>query len=121
MGVDLETGELRNYSRSWGYDEAEGVFPDGRFVAVEREPGTYTLTPRGQIAIWRNTLDETAASVRLTHFSEYPGFGANNPVVSPHGKVMAFGLRRVEGPHGNGHGIFLYDLERGLATTVAGP
>jgi hypothetical protein len=30
MGVDLDTGEIRNYSRDWGYDEAEGVFPDGR-------------------------------------------------------------------------------------------
>jgi hypothetical protein len=121
MGVDLETGELRNYSRSWGYDEAEGVFPDGRFVAVEREPGTYTLTPRGPIDIWRTALDETTTSVRLTYFSDHPGFGANNPVVRPDGKVMAFQLRWADGPHGNGHGIFLYDLERGPGTTTTGP
>ena len=111
MGVDLETGRLRNYSQNWGYDEAEGVFPDGRYVAVEREPGTYTLTPRGHIDIWRNALDETASSVRLTHFSDYAGFGASNPVVRPDGKVMAFQLRMVDGQHGNGHGIFLYDLD----------
>jgi len=121
MGVDLETGRLRNYSQNWSYDEAEGVFPDGRYVAVEREPGTYTLTPHGHIDIWRNALDETARSVRLTHFSDYAGFGANNPVVRPDGKVMAFGLRLVDGQHGNGHGIFLYDLEHVSEITATGP
>ncbi len=121
MGVDLETGRLRNYSQNWSYDEAEGVFPDGGHVAVEREPRTYTLTPRGHIDIWRNTLDETASSVRLTHFSDYAGFGANNPVVRPDGKVMAFQLRMVDGQHGNGHGIFLYDLERDPETVATRP
>jgi hypothetical protein len=121
MGVDLETGVLRNYSQNWSYDEAEGVFPDGRYVAVEREPGTYTLSPRGHIDIWRNALDEAVQSIRLTHFSDYAGFGANNPVVRPDGKVMAFQLRRVDGQHGNGHGIFLYDLEHVPDITAASP
>jgi hypothetical protein len=121
MGVDLETGELRNYSQNWSYDEAEGVFPSGRFVAVEREPGTYTLTPHGRIDIWRNALDEAVSSVRLTHFSDYAGFGANNPVVRPDGKVMAFQLRLVDGQHGNGHGIFLLDLDRIPDTTAMVP
>jgi hypothetical protein len=112
MGLDLETGELRNYSRSWGYDEAEGVFPDGRFAAVEREPGTYTLTPTGRIDIWRTELDGSGRSQRLTRFSDFAGFGANNPVVSPDGRWLAFQLRAAEGPHGNGQGIFLLDLER---------
>jgi hypothetical protein len=111
MGVDVETGELRNYSRNWGYDEAEGVFPDGRFAAVEREPGTYTLVPRGDIDIWRLALDGSARSERLTHFSDFAGFGANNPVVSPDGRFLAFQLRVTGEGHGNGRGIFLYDLE----------
>ena len=110
MGVDLETREIRNYSRSWGYDEAEGVFPDGRFAAVEREPETYTLVPQGHIDIWRTALDGSARTTRLTHFSELAGFGANNPVVSPDGRWMAFQLRDANGPHGNGQGIFLLDL-----------
>jgi hypothetical protein len=110
MGVDLETGELRNYSRSWGYDEAEGVFPDGRFAAVEREPETWTAVPRGRIDIWRTALDGSGRSERLTHFSDFAGFGANNPVVSPDGRWLAFGLRDANGPHGNGRGIFLLDL-----------
>jgi hypothetical protein len=110
MGLDLETGALTNYSRNWAYDEAEGVFPDGKSVAVEREPDTYTLSPRGHIDVWRTALDGSGESVRLTRFSEFAGFGANNPVVSPDGRFLAFGLRRVDGPHGNGHGIFLLDL-----------
>jgi len=110
MGLDLETGALTNYSRNWAYDEAEGVFPDGKHVAVEREPDTYTLSPRGHIDVWRTSLDGSGESVRLTRFSEFAGYGANNPVVSPDGRFLAFGLRRVDGPHGNGHGIFLLDL-----------
>jgi hypothetical protein len=110
MGVDLETGEIRNYSRNWGYDEVEGVFPDGRAAAVEREPGTYSLTPSGRIDIWRTALDGSGKSERLTHFSDFAGYGANNPAISPDGRWMAFGLREVSGLHGNGHGIFLYDL-----------
>ncbi len=110
MGIELESGVLHNYSQNWGYDEAEGVFPDGRFVAVEREPDTLTLMPRGHIDIWRTPLDGSAHSQRLTHFSDFAGFGANNPVVSPDGRWMAFGLRLAEGSHGNGQGIFLFDL-----------
>jgi hypothetical protein len=112
MGVDLETGALRNYSRDWGYDEAEGVFPDGRSIAVEREPDTWTAVPRGRIDIWQLALDGSGSSRRLTHFSEYPGFGASNPVVDPSGHWMAFQLRHAGGEHGNGHGILLYDLQR---------
>ena len=112
MGIDLETGEVLNYSRNWGYDEAEGVFPDGRFVAVEREPDTYTLTPHGHIDIWRTALDGSGRSQRLTYFSDFAGFGANNPVVSSDGQWMAFQLRAVDGPHGNGQGIFLFDLRQ---------
>lgn len=110
MGLDLETGEIRNYSQNWAYDEAEGVFPDGRFVAVEREPATYSLTPKGRIDIWRTALDGSGHSARLTHFSDFAGFGASNPVVSPDGRWMAFQLRAEDGPHGNGHGIFVLDL-----------
>lgn len=110
MGVDLDSGEIRNYSQRWGYDEAEGVFPDGRFAAVEREPDTYTLVPKGHIDLWRVALDGSGRMDRLTRFSDFAGFGANNPVVSPDGRLMAFGLRDANGAHGNGRGIFLLDL-----------
>jgi WD40-like Beta Propeller Repeat len=110
MGVDLETGELRNYSRNWGYDEVEGVFPDGTSAAVEREPDNYWAVPRGAIDIWRTALDGSGQSERLTWFSEFAGYGANNPAISPDGRWMAFGLRETGGEHGNGAGIFLFDL-----------
>lgn len=112
MGVDLESGEITNYSRDWGYDEAEGVFPDGGSIAVEREPDTYTAVPVGDIDIWQLALDGSGAARRLTWFSEHAGYGANNPVISPDGRSMAFGLRIKGGEHGNAHGILLYDLER---------
>ncbi len=112
MGVDLESGELTNYSRDWAYDEAEGVFPDGRSIATEREVGTYTAVPVGDIDIWRLALDGSGDTQRLTYFSEYAGYGANNPVISPDGRKMAFGLRVKGGDHGNGQGILLYDFEQ---------
>jgi hypothetical protein len=112
MGVDLESGELTNYSRNWAYDEAEGVFPAGKSIAAEREVNTYTANPVGDIDIWQLALDGTGSFRRLTFFTEYAGFGANNPVVSPDGRKMAFGLRIKGGGHGNAQGILLYDFER---------
>lgn len=112
MGVDLVSGEIVNYSRDWAYDEAEGVFPDGKRIAVEREIDTYTAIPVGDIDIWQLALDGSRAWQRLTHFTEYAGYGANNPVISPDGRKMAFGLRIKGGEHGNAEGIFLYDFER---------
>jgi hypothetical protein len=112
MGVDLGSGELTNYSRNWAYDEAEGVFPDGESIAVEREVSTYTAVPVGDIDIWQLALDGSGISRRLTRFTEYAGYGANNPVISPDGNKMAFGLRIKGGEHGNAQGILLYDFER---------
>jgi hypothetical protein len=112
MGVDLTSGDLTNYSRDWAYDEAEGVFPDGQSVAVERELNTYTAVPVGDIDIWQLALDGSGQSRRLTYFTEYAGYGANNPVISPDGEKMAFGLRIKGGEHGNAQGILIYDLEK---------
>ena len=112
MGVDLVSGEITNYSQDWAYDEAEGVFPDGRSVAVERELDTYTAVPVGDIDIWRLSLEDASDYQRLTYFTRYAGYGANNPVISPDGTRMAFGLRVKGGEHGNAQGIFLYDFTR---------
>jgi hypothetical protein len=112
MGVDLDSGQWTNYSLDWAYDEAEGVFPDGKSIAVEREVDTYRGNPVGDIDIWQLTLDGSGAFRRLTYFTEYAGFGANNPVISPDGRRMAFGLRIKGGGHGNAQGILLYDFEK---------
>jgi hypothetical protein len=112
MGVNLHSGEITNYSRDWAYDEAEAVFPDGKSVAIEREVHTYTAVPEGDIDLWQLALDESGTSRRLTYFSEYAGFGANNPAISPDGRKMAFGLRVKGGAHGNAQGMLLYDFDK---------
>lgn len=112
MGVNIHSGEIINYSQDWAYDEAEAVFPDGRSVAVERELGTYTAVPVGDIDIWQLDLEGSGTWRRLTHFSEYAGYGANNPAISPDGRKMAFGLRIKGGQHGNAQGMLLYDFDK---------
>jgi hypothetical protein len=89
------------------YEEAEGIDPAGRYVLVERDL-TVTLFP-GMLDIWRLPLDGSGTFERLTTFDYYRGFGANNPVVSPDGRFVAFGLK-VEGEEGEGDGILLLDL-----------
>ena len=111
MGVDLRTGALVNYSRSWWYEEAEGVSPGGRHAVVERE-FTLRMRPRGAIDLWLLRLDGSGDFTRLTHFSEFEGFGANNPVISPDCRTMLFALRQTGGLEGNSAGLFLYDLTR---------
>lgn len=88
------------------------MFPDGRSIAVERELNAYTAVPEGDIDIWQLSLDGRHAWRRLTHFADYAGYGANNPVISPDGRKMAFGLRIKGGGHGNARGILLYDFEK---------
>jgi Tol biopolymer transport system component len=66
----------------------------------------------GDIDIWQLELDGSGVSRRLTYFTEYAGFGANNPVISPDGRRMAFGLRIKGGEHGNAQGILLFDFDK---------
>jgi hypothetical protein len=108
MGVNRDTGAVTDYApTSPFYEEAEGVDPAGRYVLVERDL-TITLFP-GQLDIWRLPLDGSGSFERLTTFDYYKGYGANNPVVSPDGTYIAFGLK-VEGEEGEGNGILLMDL-----------
>ena len=108
MGVNLDTGAVRDYSpASLFYEEAEGIDPSGRYLMVERDL-SITFSP-GQVDIWRLPLDGSGAFERMTTFDYYKGFGANNPVVSPDGTHMAFGLK-VVGEEGEGKGILLMDL-----------
>ena len=116
MGVDLDTGAITDYApASPYYEEAEGIDPAGRYVLVERDL-TVTLFP-GMLDIWRLDLDGTGTFERLTTFDHHEGFGANNPVVSPDGRYVAFGLK-VEGEEGESDGILLLDL---TAPTGNGP
>jgi hypothetical protein len=110
MGVNLDTGAVTDYApTSLFYEEPEGIDPAGRYLLVERDLAI-TLFP-GQVDIWRLSLDGSGAFERMTTFNYYKGFGANNPVVSPVGTHVAFGLK-VEGEEGEGRGILLMDLTR---------
>lgn len=113
MGVNLDTGAITDFApASPYYEEAEGTDPAGRFVLVERDL-TITLFP-GMLDIWRLALDGSGTFERLTTFDYYRGYGANNPVVSPDGTLMAFSLK-VEGEEGEGDGILVMDLPASTA------
>jgi hypothetical protein len=113
MGLDLRTGTVVNFSKAPGtYNEAEGIFPDGHYTCVESDRQVGTLGGPGgsqQIDIWKLRLDETGKDVeRLTHFNDYKGWKASNPVVSTDGRFMAFQVARVGDEPGAGRGILLY-------------
>ena len=49
--------------------------------------------------------------MRLTHWGDYEGYKASNPVVSNDGKRIAFQSARNDEPAGVGHGIFILTLK----------
>ena len=110
-GIDLMTKKVTNYSNSPGqYDEPEGIFPDGQFTLVECDK--QNLKGPGCVDLWKLKLDGSGAYERLTHFSDYPGYKASNPVVSDDGRFIAFQMARSREAAGVGHGIFVYDIEK---------
>ena len=48
---------------------------------------------------------------RLTHFNDYEGWKASNPVISTDGKWMAFQIARAADEAGVGYGIMLHRLD----------
>jgi hypothetical protein len=110
-GIDLASGKVINYSNSPGqYDEPEGIFPDGQFSLVECDK--QNLKGSGYVDLWKLKLDGSGQYERLTHFSDYPGYKASNPVVSDDGKFIAFQMARSREAAGVGHGIFIYDIRK---------
>jgi WD40-like Beta Propeller Repeat len=113
MGIDLQTGEVTNFSKAPGtYNEVEGIFPDGLYAAVEADRQCEELGGKrgsGNIDIWKLRLDGTGKDfTRLTHFNDYQGGKASNPVISADGRFMAFQSARTTDPAGVGYGILLY-------------
>src|SRR5438477_7755140 len=113
MGIDLESGKVTNFSKVPGtYNEPEGIFPDGLYTTVEADRQCEQL--RGErgwrnIDIWMLRLDGTGKDfTRLTHFNDYEGGKASNPVISTDGRFMAFQVGRTGDPAGVGYGILLY-------------
>ncbi len=117
MTIDLASGKVENQSKAPGlYDEVEGVFPDGKYTLVEADRQIQTLGGAGgfrQIDIWKLRLDGTGKDfTRVTHFNDYEGWKASNPVVSTDGKYMAFQVAKTTDEAGVGYGICLYRLGR---------
>jgi hypothetical protein len=113
MGIDLKTGHIEDFSKAPGtYNECEGIFPDGKYTAVE---GDRQVTELGgehgmrNIDVWKLRLDGTGKDfVRITHFNDYEGWKASNPVISTDGKLMAFQVAHTSDRAGVGYGIVLY-------------
>lgn len=117
MGIDLKTGAVVNFSKAPGtYNEPEGIFPDGLYTTVEADRQCESLGGRrgsGNIDIWKLKLDGTGKDfTRLTHFNDYEGGKASNPVVSTDGRFMAFQAAKTTDPAGVGYGILLYWFRR---------
>ena len=115
-GIDLATKKVVNYSNSPGqYDEPEGIYPDGQFTLVECDK--QNLKGPNHVDLWKLKLDGTGYVERLTHFSDYPGYKASNPVVSDDGNFIAFQMAHSRDAAGVGHGIFVFDIKKAAANT----
>jgi hypothetical protein len=117
MVLDLATGAMTNLSKAPGtYNEVDGIFPGGQYTCVEGDRQVAELGGAhgsGNIDIWKLKLDGTGRDfVRLTHFNDYEGGKASNPVVSSDGRVLAFQAARTSDPAGVGYGILLYWLDK---------
>ena len=117
MKIDLATGAVTNLSKKPGsYNETEGIFPDGVYTLVEADRQCEQLggtRGSGNIDIWKLKMDGTGRDfVRLTHFNDYEGGKASNPVVSTDGRFMAFQYARTTDPAGVGYGILLYSFRK---------
>jgi Tol biopolymer transport system component len=116
FGIDLNTRKVTVYRKIPDeYNEVEGIFPDGKYTLVEssREQGGPERQNSRFIDIWKLKLEPNSKDyVRMTHWGDYEGYKASNPVVSPDGKWFAFQSARNNEPAGVGHGIFLYKLKQ---------
>jgi Tol biopolymer transport system component len=114
FGIDLGTGKVTTYRKLPAeYNEVEGISPDGRWTLVEssRDQGGPETQNSNHIDIWKLGLEPGGGEfVRLTHWGDFEGYKASNPVVSGDGTRMAFQSARNNEPAGVGHGIFILTL-----------
>ncbi len=117
MTIDLASGAVENQSKAPGtYNEVEGIFPDGQHTCVESDRQIQALGGSAgfrQIDIWKVRLDGTGKDFkRLTHFNDYEGWKASNPVVATDGSFMAFQVARAADEAGVGYGILMFRFPR---------
>jgi hypothetical protein len=117
-GLDIATGKVVNYSQAPGqYDEPEGIFPDGKHTLVECDKHNHKGIQYDEL--YKLALDGSGQTERLTHFTDYPGYKASNPVVSDDGRYIAFQYAKYGDPAGVGRGLLVLDLE-GYQKSIAG-
>jgi hypothetical protein len=114
--LDLASGATANQSAAIGfYNEVEGIFPDGLHACVESDHQARAYGDAASfrnIDIWKLRLDGTGRGfTRLTHFNDYEGWKASNPVVSSDGRFMAFQAARTGDEAGVGYGLLLMRLD----------
>ncbi len=111
MGLNLSTEAVFKYTPIYeGYDEPEGIFPDEGYICVESDRSGMGEGSQ-YIDIWKLKLDGSEEVERLTNFTDYRGYKASNPVISPDGSIMAFQVARLGDPAGFGRGILLYRFD----------
>jgi hypothetical protein len=112
FGLNLKTKAITTFRKIEGeYNEVEGIFPDGKSTLVESSRDQVQQNSN-YIDIWRMPLVANATEfVRLTHWGEYEGYKASNPVVSPDGKTIAFQSARSKDAAGVGYGIYLMKVQ----------
>ncbi|MBI4892216.1 MAG: hypothetical protein HY821_16430 [Acidobacteria bacterium] len=115
--LDLATKKTVNQTAQIGsYNEVEGIFPDGQYTCVESDRQGVLMGATKlfrDIDIWKLKLDGTGKSFeRLTHFNDYEGGKASNPVVSTDGRMMAFQFARSADEAGVGYGILLMHFRK---------
>lgn len=116
IGVDIDTGEITNYSHQDNqYDEPEGIYPGGEYTLVESD----RHKSKGKefqgiqsVDIHRLALDGSGQYQRITHFNDFKGYKSSNPVVSDDGNYIAFQVAHVGDAAGVGRGIFILDLKK---------
>ena len=111
FGINLESGEVRNYSNSTAYEEVEGVDETGDAVFVERDLEYEGIEP-GALDIWKLGLEDGRFE-RVTRFNRWAPYYASNPSVSPDGTTLAFQLSIDGETEGQGAGILLSQLDDG--------
>ena len=116
MGITFDTGKIVNYSNADNQsDEPEGIFPDGIHTLVETDKhksGGRKSVGIHFVDIHKLTLDGSGDYERLTHFSDYEGYKASNPVVSDDGNYIAFQFARKGDPPGVGRGLLIFDIRK---------
>jgi hypothetical protein len=111
FGLNIVTGALTRYTdKPTLYDEAEGIFPDGKHTLLESDE--HNPGGPGNIDLWKLALDGSGSQTRLTHFNDHAGYKASNGVVSDDGRYLAFQMGFSGDEPGIGHGIFVMDLAK---------